>query len=66
MSNFKTWVKAAGVRAVKTMAQVFIATVGTTAVMNEVDWATVASVTVLAGLLSIVTSLAGLPETKED
>ena len=65
MSNFKTWVKAAGVRAVKTMAQVFIATVGTTAVMNEVDWATVASVTVLAGLLSIVTSLAGLPETKE-
>jgi len=65
MSNFKAWVKAAGVRAVKTMAQVFIATVGTTAVMNEVDWATVASVTVLAGLLSIVTSLAGLPETKE-
>ena len=65
MSNFKVWVKAAGVRAVKTMAQVFIATVGTTAVMNEVDWATVASVTVLAGLLSIVTSLAGLPETKE-
>lgn len=66
--NTKKWFKAAGRRAVKTVAQTFIATVGTVAVMGEVNWPMVASASVLAGILSMATSIAGLPEldTKTD
>lgn len=62
MSNFKNWIKAAGVRAIKTIAQTAVATIGTTAVMAEVDWVMVASASALAGILSLLTSIAGLPE----
>lgn len=62
----KKWLKAAGVRAVKTVAQTFVATVGTAAVMSAVDWKMVLSASVLAGVLSIATSVAGLPEVKEN
>lgn len=65
MVNFKKWIKAAGVRAVKTIAQTAVATIGTTAVMSEVDWVMVASASALAGILSLLTSVAGLPELKE-
>jgi len=61
----KTWLKAAGVRAVKTVAQTAIATIGTTAVLTGVDWAIVASSAAVAGIVSLLTSLAGLPEVKE-
>ena len=61
----KTWIKAAGIRAIKTVAQTAVATIGTTAVMSEVDWVMVASAACLAGILSLLTSLAGLPECKE-
>lgn len=63
--NSIKWVKAAGVRAIKTMAQTAIATIGTAALMSSVDWTMVASASVLAGALSLLTSLAGLPEVKE-
>lgn len=59
------WIKAAGVRAIKTMAQTAIATIGTAALMSSVDWRMVASASLLAGALSLLTSLAGLPEVKE-
>lgn len=62
--NFKCWLKAAAVRAVKTIAQTAVATIGTTAVMAEVDWMMVASASLLAGVLSVLTSIAGLPEVK--
>lgn len=62
----KKWSKAAGIRAVKTMAQTAVALIGTTLVISEVDWMTVASASVLAGLLSILTSIAGLPEAEGD
>lgn len=58
----KTWIKAAAVRAVKTVAQTAVATIGTSAVIGDVNWAMVASASVLAGVLSILTSIAGLPE----
>lgn len=58
----KKWFRAAGRRAVKTVAQTFVATVGTAAVMGEVNWPMVASASVLAGILSMATSVAGLPE----
>ena len=61
----KKWIKAAGVRAVKTMAQTFIATIGSAAVLAAVDWKVVVSATVLAGILSVATSVAGLPEVEE-
>ena len=64
--NFKAWVKAALVRAVKTLAQTAVATIGTTAVLAEVDWVLVASASALAAILSILTSIAGLPEVKAD
>ena len=57
--------KCAGVRALKTVAQTAVATIGTTALLTEVNWAVVGSASVLAGLLSILTSVAGLPECKE-
>lgn len=66
MNNFKHWIKAAGVRAVKTVAQTAVATIGTTAVLSEVDWIMVASASALAGILSLLTSIAGLPELKEN
>ena len=62
----KKWLKAAGVRAVKTMAQTAVATIGTTAVMSQVDWPVVLSASVLSGVLSVLTSVAGLPEVKEE
>lgn len=58
----RQWAKAAAVRAVKTMAQTFVATIGTAAVMGDVNWAMVASASVLAGIISMATSVAGLPE----
>lgn len=60
----KEWLKKAGVRAVKTMAQTFVATVGTATVMGVVDWKMVLSASVLAGILSIATSIAGIPEVE--
>lgn len=61
----KKWIKAAGVRAIRTIAQTALATIGTAAVMGAVDWRMVASAAALAGVLSILTSIAGLPEIKE-
>lgn len=58
----KNWAGAAGIRALKTIAQTSVATIGTTAMLTEVNWAVVASTAMLAGVLSILTSLAGLPE----
>ena len=60
----KNWIKAAGIRAIKTVAQTAIATIGTCAVMGEVDWIMVGSASLLAGILSLLTSVAGLPELK--
>lgn len=59
------WVKAAGVRAIKTIAQTAVATIGTTMLMHEVEWGMVVSASLLAGVLSLLTSLAGLPEVKQ-
>ena len=59
------WIKAAGVRAIKTVAQTAAATIGTAAAMGEVNWVLVGSTSALAGLLSLLTSVAGLPELKE-
>ena len=64
MKNWKTWIKAAGIRAIKTVAQTAVATIGTSAAMANVDWKLVASASLLAGILSLLTSLAGLPEVK--
>lgn len=62
----KKWWKYAGIRAIKTVCQTAIATIGTAAVMSEVNWIAVASASVLAGILSLLTSLAGLPEVDKD
>lgn len=64
-TNFKAWIKAAGIRALKTLAQTAVATIGTCAVLSEVNWIMVASASALAAVLSILTSIAGLPEVKE-
>ncbi len=61
-SYWKDWLKCAGIRAIKTVAQTAIASIGVAAVLSEVDWLAVASASVLAGLLSLLTSVAGLPE----
>jgi len=62
----KAWVKAAGVRAIKTFFQTFVATIGTSAVISEVNWLMVLSASALAAILSIATSLAGLPEVNTE
>ena len=62
--NWKTWFKAAGISAVKTIAQTAVATIGTSAVLGDVNWVAVVSASVLAGVLSLLTSVAGLPEVE--
>jgi hypothetical protein len=66
MNISKEWLKAAGVRAVKTLAQTAIATIGTATALGGVDWVMVGSASVLAGILSILTSVAGLPEVSSE
>lgn len=62
----KEWIKCAGIRAIKTIAQTAIATIGTSAVISEVNWVLVGSASLLAGILSLLTSIAGLPELEKD
>lgn len=62
--KMKTWGKAAGIRAIKTIAQTAVATIGTSAVLGDVNWIMVGSAALLAGVLSLLTSVAGLPEVK--
>ncbi len=62
----KKWFKAAGIRALKTVAQTAVATIGTSAVISEVNWVMVLSASLLAGILSLLTSVAGLPEVERD
>lgn len=66
MKDWKKWLKAASVRAIKTIAQTAVATIGTCAALNDVDWKLVVSASILSGILSMLTSLAGLPEVKEE
>jgi len=65
-ANLIPWLKAAGIRAIRTVAQTFAATIGSSALISEVNWAMVCSASLLAGLLSLATSVAGLPELKEE
>lgn len=64
MKNWKNWLKAAAVRAIKTVAQTAVASIGTSAMFGEVNWIAVGSASLLAGVLSLLTSVAGLPEVK--
>ena len=66
--NWKTWLKAAGIRTIRTMAQTAVATISTSALISEVNWAVVGSTTLLSGILCLLTAIAGLPEieNKED
>lgn len=66
MKCFKKWIKAAGVRAIKTVAQTAVGIIGASAIISEVDWKVVLSASLLAGITSLLTSIAGLPEIKED
>ena len=61
-NNFKLWIKCAGIRALKTVAQTAIATIGTSALISEVNWLMVGSASLLSGILSLLTSVAGIPE----
>lgn len=64
--NIKQWIKKAGIRAVKTVAQTAVATIGVSATMGQVDWLVVGSTALLSGILSLLTSVAGLPEIDDD
>lgn len=64
-AKFLKWAKAAGIRAIKTVAQTAAATIGTSAMISQVDWKLVVSAALLSGLLSVLTSVGGLPEVKE-
>ena len=66
MKNFKSWIKAAGTRAAKTFAQTALATVGTAAILGDVNWVAVGSASAMAAILSLLTSVAGLPEVKAE
>ena len=66
MFDFKKWIKAAGIRAIRTVAQTAAATIGTSAAMGDVNWQLVLSSSVLAGILSLLTSVGGLPELEEN
>lgn len=66
MEKFKKWIKAAGIRALKTLAQTAVATIGTSALIADVDWLVVVSASVLAAVLSLLTSVAGLPEVETE
>ncbi|MBQ5398430.1 MAG: hypothetical protein IIU14_03215 [Ruminococcus sp.] len=66
MKSFKKWFRAAAVRAAKTTAQTAAATIGVAALISEVNWVAVASASLLAGVLSLITSVAGLPEVEDD
>lgn len=65
MEKYKNWFKCAGIRAIKTVAQTAVATIGTSVAMGEVKWLMVGSASLLAGILSLLTSVAGLPEVEE-
>ena len=66
MKNWKKWAKAAGVRAIKTVSQTAVGVIGASALISEVNWLTVVSAAWLAGIVSLLTSVAGLPEVKEE
>lgn len=66
MKSFKKWIKAAGVRAIKTVAQTAVGIIGASAIISEVNWKVVLSASLLAGITSLLTSIAGLPEIKEN
>lgn len=66
MKKWKSWIKAAGIRAIKTVAQTAVATIGTSAFLAQVDWRMVISASILAGVLSLLTSVAGLPEVEDE
>lgn len=65
MKNFKKWLKCAGIRAIKTVSQTAVATIGTATVLGDVNWIAVISASLLAGVLSMLTSVAGLPEMED-